>query len=156
MSEFYLREDTLIRADNKLIPIQDLKEGMSVQSFIENDRLFYHGIVECVTFKDSCQFYSLKAGKREIIATENTPIATSKSDGYVWREAGGLRPGSVMIIQSLDSMVSFHEPVISIEKAGTGRGAMISLKKYDNFVAEGFPVHTESLPHVRKNKFFNF
>lgn len=156
MSSFYLFEDSLVRADNQLIKIKDLNKGMEVQSFVINDRLFYHGVVEKINKKEDCQFLKMSAGKRELIMTDNTPIITSKGDGYVWRELKDFKPGNLMLIQNLNSTVSFHEPIISIEDFGQGIGYNIELKKYDNFVAEGFPVHTKDLPHEKENRYFNF
>jgi intein/homing endonuclease len=156
MSNFYLFEDTLVRADNQLVKISDLKEGMEVQSFVIVDRLFYHGVVNKINKKDNCSFLKLSAGKRELIATENTPIITSKGDGYVWRELKDYQPGNLMLIQNKDSTLSFHEPIISLEDFGQGSGYSVELSRYDNFVAEGFPVHTKDLPHEKENHYFNF
>jgi hypothetical protein len=156
MSSFYLFEDMLVRADSKLVKISDLEEGMEVQSFVITDRLFYHGVIAKINKKTDCQFLKMKAGKRELIMTANTPIITSKGDGYVWRELKDFKPGHLMLIQNLDSSVSFHEPIISIEEFGQGTGYNLELNNYDNFVAEGFPVHTKDLPHEKENRYFNF
>lgn len=156
MSQFFLKEGTLVRIKNQLVKIEDVEPEMEVQSFSEHDRFFYHGIVDRLDQKQDCQFFSLKAGKREILATENTPLITSKGDGYIWMELSDFKKGNLMLIQNLTSTITFHEPIISIEKDDRAAGFMLSLKKYDNFVAEGFPIHTKPLPHPQKNKFFDF
>jgi len=156
VSQFFLKEGTLVRVKNQLVKIEEIEPDMEVQSFSEHDRFFYHGIVESVFAEEKCQFFSVKAGKREIIATDNTPLITSKGDGYVWMELADFRPGNLMIIQNLTSTITFHEPIISIEKQDQATGFMLALKRYDNFVAEGFPIHTKPLPHPVKNKFFDF
>jgi intein/homing endonuclease len=143
----HVKKGTLIRADSSLVPVEEIKEGMHVQSFVPVDRLFYHGIVDRVEKASDLSFLSLRAGKRELLATSDTVIPTSKGDGYVWKKLGDYTKGAIMLIQNIDSSITFHEGIISIEDAGRDEGYRVYLKKYDNFVAEGFPVHTQPLPH---------
>lgn len=152
----YLHEDTLVRIESELVAIKDVEEGMKVQSFVPHDRLFYHGLIKKIEKKDDLSFWKMQAGKREIMASPESIFVTSKGDGYLWRQLKDYQPGNLMIIQNLTSSVSFHEPIISIEKdVIKGPGYQLELKRYDNFVAEGFPVHTKPLPH-EKERFFNF